>query len=359
MQNSNKTCRNARASHRLATLCGFLGAATLASPAVEAQVGATPETFFNLISNVEFQVGGSEATAEAVAAGDLNGDGRTDLIVVRDDAPPSLVVLLGVENGGYELAGTLPFAVSTNTSRPISVVLLDIAGDSALDILAIAPVQGVSIYVGNGDGTFSAEIPLGISFPDIPLLKPFGLEAADLDGDGWKDVVTTYPVQGENELEVRYGLPDGTFEAPVTFGPDLGADGVRIVDLNNDNQPDIVTEGGVYLENLGGRNFAPPASLPAFANRIAPRFADINGDGWLDFVALRGNNTVSVTLSTGLFSYAPPVFLAFPGTRQPDLFDIGDVDGDGTTDILTYEGPTNELLIFLGDGTGAFPTVIR
>ena len=113
-----------------------------------------------------------------MAAGDLNGDGHTDLVTAN--VYGNVSVLLGDGSGGFAPAGTMPPA-----STPTSVVLGDFTGDGKLDVAtANSSSNTVSVLYGNGDGTFS---PRRISPQARTRLL---IAAGDFNGDGWLDAAT-------------------------------------------------------------------------------------------------------------------------------------------------------------------------
>jgi hypothetical protein len=104
-----------------------------------------------------------------LAAGDVNGDGKTDLIVATD--ADGLSVLLG--NGD----GTFQAPIVTGGVGAGSVAVGDFNGDHKLDVALGAASIGVQLLLGNGDVTFQA--PLSYS-----VTGPGAIQAADFNGDG-------------------------------------------------------------------------------------------------------------------------------------------------------------------------------
>jgi hypothetical protein len=121
----------------------------------------------------------------SLAVGDLNGDGRFDLVGRGRDA--AVTVALGNGDGTFQPAQSFaadPASVGTN-SDPMAhaVTLADINHDGKLDIVTSNRFSGtVSVLLGNGDGTFGSAQTLAVSGPGA-------LAVADLNGDGWLDLV--------------------------------------------------------------------------------------------------------------------------------------------------------------------------
>src|SRR5438552_821604 len=138
-----------------------------------------------------FWVGSNPTTASA--GGDLNGDGKNDLVVVNycnlntTCTNDTLHVLLGKGNGSFESATT-----SALQSLPSLLILADFNGDGHLDIVVGGRYSGndvIEVRLGNGDGTFRASnvfptvLGMGLDNPSQPL------KAADFNRDGKLDLV--------------------------------------------------------------------------------------------------------------------------------------------------------------------------
>jgi len=227
------------------------------------------------------------ATPDSIAAGDFNEDGHLDVAVVNVSVPISTVsVLLG---GGD---GTLQFSAAYATGlEPDSVTVGDFNGDGHLD-LAVAAFDntagnGISILLGNGDGTFQPRV-------DYATAKvAFYVAAADFNRDGKLDLVVT--TSGSKGISLLLGNGDGTFQQHVDYVLGIGPWSLAIADFNGDGNLDVIvgpTELDASFKVLlgnGDGTFQPPVSAaldPSASVDIA--VADFNNDGKIDFFAADG-----------------------------------------------------------------------
>ncbi len=226
------------------------------------------------------------------------------------------------------------------------LVAADLNGDGAADIVTTESSRSIAVVLNRGDGVFldSVTYSLGAAIP-------FGLAVDDLDGDGDLDLVVA-TVRGGRIL-LNHG--DGVFDEPVVLFRGDDAHAVQVGDLDGDGDPDLVFTGMatdtlmVWL-NHGDATFE---SFPVTLSRAvhgAFALADLDSDGDLDVAAVIENHVV-VFLNRGDMTFAR-------SGRLPTAFQTaigyGDLDGDGDIDLLTHGRGQADLAIFPNRGDATF-----
>ena len=290
------------------------------------------------------------------AGGDFNGDGHPDVAAISEGGTP-VAIHLGNGDGTFTDATGLQIA-----NQPNAIVSGDFNGDGILDLAVSSyywgyPAQGyMTIFLGNGDGTFAAVSPsLTVGPPSEEMVF---LAAADINGDGKLDLI----LNEDLGTRILFGNGDGTFSQ----GPNGLPTTYAVADLNGDGVPDLVASpndgvAAIYLGN-GDGTFHTSATL-SFPNTFngSAGVADFNGDGIPDLALTSSSySPVSIWLGKGDGTFTQAGNAGNVSINEPVSIGLGDFNHDGKVDIVvgnynSYETSTNpDLTLLLGNGDGTF-----
>src|SRR5580704_7362369 len=312
-----------------------------------------PGNFLSFLPAVTYNSGGS--LSDYVAVSDVNGDGKPDLLVVNrgpgGTVSGTVSVLLGNRDGTFQAA----VSYGSGGGFTYSLAVGDVNGDGKLDlVVANASSNTVGVLLGHGDGTFATAVTYdsGGNFPDSVAI-------ADVNGDGVPDIIVLDCSNkfagcggGQNgTAAVLLGNGDGTFRAGASYDAGSGPISVAVADVNGDGKPDIVVADcganifcptsapgalSVLLGNGDGTFQAAVSYRSGGTSAASVAVADVNGDGRLDLlVANSGSSTVGVLLGDGDGTFqAASVYNSGGSSYSSNQVVVADVDGDGKLDLV-------------------------
>ena len=285
----------------------------------------------------------------ALAAGDLDGDGRLDLAVASWD--DRLRLFLGQGDGTFAAGADYPTG-----DNPWRLVLADFNADGLAD-LACSSLGGApavfSVFLNQGGGAFAVT--------QVPTLSgQRGLAAADFDGDGDLDIALA--VYATDQLALHFNNGQGQFGAAQALAVADKPYDLAASDLNGDARPDLLlihkdAQRQIWaLPGLGGGLFGTPMVWSADRDMDQLLLADFNADRRQDLlVTCSGAGSVGVLLQPADGAWQPPFFeSAGPGAYAPAAADF---DGDGDLDLAVSSYWTNQLA-HLDNSTFATPVAI-
>ncbi|MBL8696506.1 MAG: VCBS repeat-containing protein [Planctomycetes bacterium] len=280
-----------------------------------------------------------------VSAGDVDGNGRTDLVVV------SIINDLQVfrSDGGSSFLSATAIATGTSPSR---VALCDLDQDGFEDALvAAASSSSVNRFFGNGDGslTIASTVSGGGLCRDIV--------AADFNGDHKIDFATANG--STNTSTVALGVGGGAFGSIATFA--MGADTRSVIagDWNLDGKTDLAAScrtSNEFVARLGDGlgGFGASFSFPVLDSPSDAVGADFDRDGDVDLAVAVSAKEVRVLLCDGLGGFGGAISSTIHASSAGStVISSGDADGDGLPDLAVDFGISGVGWIAVLRGTGA------
>jgi hypothetical protein len=302
---------------------------------------------------------GTASYPNGIVVADVNGDGRLDILTANYDGN-TVGVLLGTEAGTF--GAVAPFNTGAN-SQPTNLAVGDVNGDGKLDILtANSGSNTVGVLLGTGTGTFGAVT----TFSTGTNSYPNDIAIGDINGDGKLDILTANYISGS--VGVLLGIGTGTFGAVATLstGDGRSPDGIVVADVNGDSKLDILTANSIsntvgVLLGTGAGTFGAATTFNTGTDSRPTHLAmaDVNGDSKLDILtANSGSSSVGVLLGTGAGTFGAVATFSTGTSNFPYGIAVGDVNGDGKLDVLTANNYSNTGGVLLGTGAGIFGAAI-
>ena len=340
-----------------------------------------------------------QTNEEGLAVTDLNNDGTPDIVIGTSGGfgPTNyLTVFLNRGDGDFGTPPPLfsiiaPYDQATATNA-VGLTLSDLTNSGKLDLIVTTwntPIEpatngqmpplpsinvqttsvntrgSIAVLAANGDGTFQTEQQFYVDGR-----RPIAVEAADLDGDGKKDLVTVNAV--DNNLSILKGNGDRTFQGSIAVTVGTNPTSLAVADVNGDKKPDVVVTNLVdntvsvliNQSTTGTISFAAPVTYNVGTYPDAVVVRDFNHDGKLDLAVLGAgyffasddagkHTTLSVLLGHGDGTFAAATIQRITNQDGGEGMVAADF-GRGETDLAIAQFNTNEVMILAGDGHGNF-----
>ncbi|HZL98876.1 MAG TPA: VCBS repeat-containing protein [Planctomycetota bacterium] len=276
---------------------------------------------------------------------DFDADGHLDLLVGGGGSSNQQAVSVRFGDGQGGFGPALGISDSSSGQDPDDAAVGDFNADGALDVVIHKGIEPfllgrITVVFGHGDGSFDPPV-IVVPFAGLDFGHTGRIEVGDTNGDGLHDIVYTTG----HSSPVLLGQGDGTFSFAPCTDPGCGLTTDRdfvLVDVNGDGRDDAVTNQRVLLAQPDGTLGAGQV-FPTFFVPFAVAVGDLDDDGVADVVlgrngipaeqditatlgdllALRGNGDGTFQTGSLVVSHVP----------QPRSLALGDLDGDGRTDV--------------------------
>ena len=306
----------------------------------------------SLAAKVDYVTG---LSPKSVNFGDIDGDGRPDMIVTNSGDTSVSVFRNTSSFGSISFAAKVDFPTG---GSPWSVSIGDINGDGKPDLVIANRVSWTVSVIRNtstsGSISFLPKVDFGTG------QSPYSVSIGDLDSDGKPDLAVANNSSNTASVFKNTSTSGGvSFAASVDFNAGGGPVSISIGDMDSDGKLDLAVANNSsnnvsVLRNItapgviNSGSFAAKVDFPAGANPLSVSIGDIDGDGTPDLaVANFTGNTVSVlrnSSSPGTVNFAAKVDFATGG--QASYVSICDIDGDSKPEVTStnYNNATLSVL---------------
>ncbi|MEP2671116.1 MAG: FG-GAP-like repeat-containing protein [Cyclobacteriaceae bacterium] len=299
---------------------------------------------------------------------DLNADGKPDIAATKFGLQTDIMLLENTSTpGSLSFTNLTPYNVGAPTEK---ITCGDLNGDGKPELVFSrdgATKNVVFVLPNTSAGAVSFDTPVSLLL-DVGTLARF-VSIRDLNGDGKPEIIVTNSNGAVNNQ--LYVFQNQSVGGVLNINPTpikvtvTGASttyGLDVQDVDNDGKADLIvnqfqTNTIFVLRNQSTStiSFAAPVAVTAPGNLNAITSADVNEDGKLDLIATSTlTNQVLVLLNTsssGSISFAAPLILN--ASNGPWGVDVADIDGDQDTDIIVANRNQAEVNVFLNDGNNA------
>jgi len=286
---------------------------------------------------------------EAVAIGDVNGDGRNDVVMTTswyDDPDNDYKVFVFLQNTSGQLASPVKYSTGETYLTPETVDIGDVNNDGRNDVVvgnsgSMGDVGSIEVFLQDSSGGLNS----GISYSTVNSYK---IRIADLNNDGLLDVVGVG--WGTNSVDVFLQNKSGTLNSPITYSVTHGGwEDLEVGDVNNDRLTDIIVTSiydntiGVLIQKNGTFNTAVYYEITEDSTLQGIGVGDVNGDNLEDIVVTYGEKIGIFPQNT---SGTLDSLINYSSYENPEPVEVADVTSDGKKDIIVAHGGWYSLGVY-------------
>lgn len=303
---------------------------------------------------------------QGVVIADFDGDGRPDIAVAGST---QTYVFRNVHStGDLEATSFAAPVLLAPDSGPLELAVGDLNSDGKLDLVCVNSGASFTVWENTGStGVIAFAAPVTLTIPSSldPFIQPpspASVKLADLDHDGWLDIVFGgSAVGGLRNLGTEGAITAGSFAAPVVFPANGGLSTCRLAleDFDGDGRLDLLVSDWSTLSVLRNQSdpgvlnaasFAAPLQLATSPSVLAVSAADLDGDrrpeiitAYPGGVSFFRNQATAGSLVTD--SFAARVDVVLPNSDYPSSISVADLNGDGRIEYLLSSGFDQEVLV--------------
>jgi len=309
----------------------------------------------------------STYSTTALTSGDLDKDGRADLVFLQMGAFEYLTIRRNTGgNNSVSFAGQqiYPTGNFSTGNTPVDVKLADIDGDGALDAIVLNNSTKVLSVWRNTSIVNSISLGNRLDFPLNASAST--ITTADFDGDGKTDVLVGH-YSGSNVSVLRNTSSQGyiSFADKVDFGGFTSPKHVAVCDVDGDGKTDITAANNTAssfacmrnISTVGNLQFSAAVSVVTTGNGASIEWADCDFDGKPDVLIAQMNNLIRVMRNTNVSGSITAVaftnntsFATLASTPNKAIF--SDIDGDNRPDVVIGYVSSTNFSVF--EQTGSF-----
>ena len=291
-----------------------------------------------------------------IKCGDLNGDGKPDLIATESGTTDKIFVMKNNSSGPGNIAFSAPSIITLAGKRPKRIEIADLDLDGKPELVITAQGSNTVAVLVNQSTlasiSFSPIPPILITIPGAASTE--GLAVEDLNGDGLPEIITSQFQTNSDIYVIENKSSPGAYSAGSirTLSVGVPIKNIRVGDLDGDRKPDIAftkltsSQVGLFLNQSAGSTiaFAVGPSIATDATPWGIDFGDLDGDGKPDIVIA----SITKKSLTILNNKSTAGNLSFDAYIKPTTFinrhiNICDVDTDGKPDIAFTSIDDNNL----------------
>ena len=293
--------------------------------------------------------------------GDVNGDGKPDLIL-SGYSLGNVEVLTNTTAPGAAVPSFARQQIFPSIVAAEGVAVCDVNTDGKIDVIA---VSGSKVGVHLNATTSSMPIPVVDPEQTFPVGQDaYAVAVADLNADGRPDLAVASSYANSASILVNGTEPGwGTllFGQDQEFSAGSGPHSIAVADLLRDGRPDLITANyysntlsvfeNTTIQGATTLSFSAPETLATGSNPWTVVSADINGDGKPDLLATNFyDGTASVFLNNSALGASTPTFSA-PQTITMGPYvrsaAFADLNGDGKPDLVVSYSDSNLVNVLL------------